>query len=98
MVDDLDIVMTEQLADAQLLGGVVLDDEQTLAPRLREFPDPRERLGQALARRRLGDERKCAARQAMLTIFIERGDLDGNMSRQGIFLELAEDVPAQHVG
>ena len=34
-VDDVDIVVPEQLPDAQLLGRVVLDDEQALAARRR---------------------------------------------------------------
>ena len=29
--DDLDVVVAEQLADAQLLGRIVLDDQQPLA-------------------------------------------------------------------
>ena len=36
--DDLDIVVPEQLADAQLLGGVVLHDQQALAPRRLRIP------------------------------------------------------------
>ena len=38
---DVDVVVTEQLLDAQLLGGVVLDHQQALAPRCRVLLDAR---------------------------------------------------------
>ena len=41
--DDLDVVVAEQLADAQLLGRVVLDHQQPLAARLRVVLDLRQR-------------------------------------------------------
>ena len=47
--DDLDVVVTEELADAQLLGGVVFDDQQTPAARLRELFDLGQRLGNPFA-------------------------------------------------
>ena len=47
--DDLDVIVPEQFADAQLLGVIVFHDQQTLAARLREVLDPRERFGNALA-------------------------------------------------
>ena len=37
-VDDLDVVVAEQFADAHLLGRVVLDHQQPLAARLRRSP------------------------------------------------------------
>ena len=39
-VDDLDVVVAEQLAMLELLGGVVLDDQQALAARLGVGLDP----------------------------------------------------------
>ena len=95
---DLDVVVAEQLADAHLLGRVVLDDQQAPPPRLREVLDPRQRLGNAFARRRLGDEGERAARQAVLAILVERDDLHRNVPRERVLLELAEHGPAQHVG
>ena len=97
-IDDLDVVVAEQFADAHLLGLVVLDDQQALAARLREFLDPRQRLGDAFARRRLGDEGEGAARQPVLAVLVERDDLHRDMPGQRVLLELAEHVPAQHVG
>ena len=41
--DDVDVVVAEQLADAHLLGGVVLDDQQPLAARRRVRLDAGER-------------------------------------------------------
>ena len=37
-------------------------------------------------------------REAMLTIFVERDDLNRNMARQRILLKLTENGPAEHVG
>ena len=81
-----------------LLGFVVFNDQQTPPPRLREIPDLCQCLGNAFACRRLGDERERAARQSMLTIFVQRDDLHGYVARQRVLFELTEHVPAQHVG
>ncbi len=97
-IDDLDVVMTEQFADAHLLDPVVLDDQQALAARLGKLLDARQRLVDALARRRLVDEGEGAARETVLAVFVERDDLHRNVPGQRILLELAEHVPAQHVG
>ena len=95
---DLEIVVAEQLRDAQLLGGVVLDDQQTLAPRRGVGLDPRDRRLQPFRRRRLGDERERAARQPVLAILFERDDLHRDVPRLGILLQLAEHRPSEHVG
>ena len=97
-IHDLDVVMAEQLADAHLLGGVVLDHQQAPAARLREVLDLAQGVGDAFARRRLGDEGERAAREPVLAIFVERDDLHGDMAGERVLLELAEHIPAQHVG
>ena len=97
-IDDLDVVVAEQLADAHLLGGIVLDHQQAAAARLREVLDLAQGVGDAFARRRLGDERERPARQPVLAIFVERDDLHGDMAGKRILLELAEHIPAEHVG
>ncbi len=95
---DVDIVVAEQLGDAEPLRGIVLDDEQALASRLGIFLDARQRGFQPLGRRRLGDEREGAARQPVLAILVEGDDLHRNVPRLGVLLELAKHRPAQHVG
>ena len=90
--------MAEQLGDAQLLGLVVLDHQQPPAARLGEFLDLRERVGDAFRRRRLVDEGEGAARKPVLAVLVERDDLHRDVPGQRILLELAEHVPAQHVG
>ena len=97
-IDDLDVVMAEQFADAHLLGRVVLDDQQALLARLGEFLDARQRLVDAFARGRLVDEGEGAAGKPVLAILVERDDLHRNMPGQRVLLELAQHVPAQHVG
>ena len=52
-VDQIDVVVAEQLGDAELLGRVVLDDQQPLAARLRVILDPRQRRFEVLGRGRL---------------------------------------------
>ena len=94
---DLDIVVIEQFRDAHLLGGIVLDDQQALAARFGVFLDLRQRRADAFGRRRLVDEGERAARQRVLAVFVERDDLDRNVPRQRIVLELAQHGPAQHV-
>ena len=96
--DDLDVVVTKQFVDAHLLGFIVFHDKQTPASRLREVFDLRERVGNAFACRRLGDERERAARKSVLAIFVERHDLHGYMARERVLFELTEHVPSQHVG
>ena len=96
--DDVQVVVAEQLLDAHLLGGVVLDDQQPLAPRRGVRLDSLDGGLQAFGRRRLGDERERAARQSVLPILVERDDLHGNVARLGILLQLAEHRPSEHVG
>ena len=95
---DVDIVVAQQVANAQLLAGIVLDDQQPLAARRRVFLDARQRRIQPFGRGRLGDEGKCAARQAVVAVFIESEHLDRNMPGGGILLEMVEHRPSQHVG
>ena len=90
--------MAEQFADAELLGGIVFDDEQTLAARRGVILDAGERGVQSFGRGRLGDEGKCAARQAVVPVFVERQHLHGNVARGRILLQMIEHGPAQHVG
>src|SRR6185437_9745828 len=42
-------------------------------------------------------EGKCAARQRMLAVLVQRDDLNRDMTRQWIVLELTQDRPTQHV-
>ena len=78
--------------------GIVLDDQQAFLARLGEFLDARERLVDAFARGRLVDEGEGAARETVLAVLVERDDLYRDMPGERILLELAEHVPAQHVG
>ena len=82
-----------------LLGRIVLDDQQALAPRLRRNVLILVKRGfEALGRGRLGDERECAARKPVLPILVQRHDLHGNVPRVRVLLQLAQHGPAQHVG
>ena len=56
-----------------------------------------KRRADALGRGRLVDEGERAARQRVLAVLVERDDLDRNVPRQRIVLELAQHGPAQHV-
>ena len=95
---NLDVVVAKQFRDTEQLGRIILDHKQTFAPRSRIFLDASERGLNAFRRRRLGDERECAAREAMVLVLVERDDLYGDMTRQRILFELAQDAPTQHVG
>ena len=60
--------MPEEFGDAELLGRIVLDDQQALAARPGVFLDLRQRRADAFGRGRLVDERERAARQRVLAI------------------------------
>ena len=96
--DDVDVVVAEQLGDAQLLGGIVLDHQQALAARLRVFLDAVSACLEPFRGRRLGDEGEGAARQPVLTVLVQGHDLHRDVPRQRVLLQLAQHRPAQHVG
>ena len=52
---------------------------------------------QPFCRRRFGDEREGAAREAVLSILVERHNLNRDVARLGIVLQLTEDGPSEHV-
>src|SRR5204863_101533 len=79
----VDVAVPEQLGDCQALGGVVLDDQQALAARNDKLLQAPERLLEALARRRLGDERERSARERVLAVFVHRQHLDRDVARYG---------------
>ena len=95
---DLDVVMAEQFADAHLLGGVVFHHQQAFTPRRGIFLDAAEGGLDTFRGGRLGDEGECAAGQAMLLVLVQGDDLDRDVPRQRVLLELAQHAPAQHVG
>ena len=90
--------MPEKTGDAQLLGRVVLDQQQPLLAGLHIGLHPSNRLRQPFGRRRLGDEGKCAVGQSVLTVFVQRDDLHRYVARERILLQLAQDGPSKHVG
>src|SRR4029077_11651323 len=67
---DLDIFVAEEFANAELLGGIVFNDEQALETWRGVFLDAAECGFQPFAGGGLGDERECAARQTVLAIFV----------------------------
>src|SRR5258706_2343196 len=87
---DLDVVVTQKLRDAEPLGLIVLDHHEPLVARLRILANPAERGLDAFCRRRLGHERERSARQAVLPVVIQSDDLNGDVARQRVLLELTE--------
>ena len=90
--------MVEQFLDAHLFHCIVLDDQEPLAARFGVFLDLGQCRGDAFGGRRFVDEGEGAARQRVLAVFVERDDLDRNVPRQRIMLELAQHRPAEHIG
>ena len=95
---DLHVVVAEQLGYAHLLGRVVFDDQQAFAPRCRIILDAGKRGFNAFHGCRFCHEGKCAACQSVKLVLVEGYDLDRDMARQRVLLELAQHAPAQHVG
>ncbi len=90
--------MGQKFADAKPLGLVVLGDQQPLLARPHIVVDARQGGIQPLGRRRLVEVGEGAARQALLAILVHAEDLHRDVPRLECALELAEHVPAQHVG
>src|SRR5579871_2516325 len=59
--------------------------------------NPAQRGLDTLGRGGLGHERERSAREPVLAVVVERDDLHRNVPRLRVLLELAQDVPAQHV-
>ena len=95
---DVDVVVPEQFANAELLGGIVFHHEQALAARQREVANAGERRFQALGGSGFGDEGEGAAREAVAAIVVEGEHLHRNVAGARILLEVVEDGPAEHVG
>ena len=96
--DNLDVLVPQELPDAHLLGGVVLDDQQAFASRCRVCLDLLNRRFQSLSCRGFGDERERAPRETVLSILVERHDLNWNVPCLGIVLQLTQHGPPEHVG
>src|SRR5580704_10090323 len=90
--------MPEQLHNAQLLGGVVLYDQQTAQPRAAEVLEPVEGALQFIRSAGLGDKRKRPAFQTVLALVLHRENLYRDMAGGAIALEVIKYGPAQHVG
>src|SRR6185437_10684892 len=73
---DIDVLVTEKLANRHLFGDVVFDDQKALAARLRVIPDAGEGSVEGVRTGGLGDERERAAGEAVVAILIERQHLD----------------------
>ena len=94
---DLQVAMPEQLANAHLFGGVVLDDQQAFASWRGVHLDSFNGGLQAFGCRRLGNEREGPASESVLAIFVERDNLNGYVARLRIVFQLAEHGPSEHV-
>ncbi len=90
--------MTQQLCDAQLLGGIVFHHQQSLTARHGVLLDPGQGRLQALGRRGLGHEGERPACQAVLSVFVQRQHLHRDVPRSRVLLQMIEHRPAQHVG
>src|SRR5262249_53887501 len=94
---DLHIGVAEELPYAQLFGRVVFDHEQPAYMRCGEALETLERVLEALGSHALGDERKGAALESVLTLVLDGEDLYRDMARLGVAFQLIEYRPAQHV-
>ena len=86
---DVDVVVSKKLGDAELLGRIILDDEQALAAMFDKGLDAGERSLEPFGRRRLVEEGESAAREPVLLVVIQRDDLHRDVARRRVLLELA---------
>src|ERR1700687_1184641 len=96
--DDLDVVVVQQLPYAHLFRRIVLHNQQALAAGPGVLLDLRQRRADPLGRRWFADIRKRAAGESVLPVFVQRDDLNRNVSGQRVVLQLTEHRPAQHIG
>jgi len=86
---DLDVVMGQQLDDAQPGSLVVFHDQEPLASGDGVLLDPGQAGLQGIGRRGLGHEREGAARETVLLVLFESNDLHRDVPRGRIVLQLA---------
>ena len=89
--------MGEQFHEAVSLALVVIDDQQLLYSRSRVFLEAHQCRIQRFDGNRFGEAGESAAFQPMLPLFFHADDLDRNMARGRVFLQVVEHRPAQHV-
>ena len=93
-----DIVVVQQFHDRTALDVVVLHDQQSLRARRGELLEPVECGLQAVGGRLLDEIGERTVRQAVLPLLFQSDDLDRDVARHGIELELIEHRPAEHIG
>ena len=82
----------------ELLGWIVLHDQQTLAARTGILLDLPQRFHDLRGVVGFVTNEKRAARQSMMPVFIQGEHLHGDMARARILLQVVEHGPTQHVG
>ena len=91
---DVDVIVSQQLLDAQLLGGIVFHHQQPLAARHGVFLDTDQGCLQPLGRRGLGHEGKRPTRQAVLPVFVQRHHLYRDVPCGRVLFQMAEHRPS----
>src|SRR6202007_2972562 len=94
----IDVIVPQEFPNTELLGRIVLYNQQALASRRRVLFDSRKSSFKLFGSCRFGDEGKCSACQTMVAIFVEGQHLDGDVPRGWILFQMVEHRPAQHVG
>ena len=94
---NFNVVVLEQFHDAVALHFVVLDDEQPLRARRDKLLDAVEAFIQPFRRRRLDRVGKRAVRKTVLALFLDGNNLNRNVPRRRIKLQIVQNCPAEHV-
>ena len=94
---DFNVVVAQKFADTHQLGCIVFDDKQPPLPAVGKISDASQLVFEVLGVGRLGEERKCPTRKAVLAVLIGGNHLNRDMAGLWILLELAQDVPAQRI-
>ena len=93
-----DVAGSEQFLGGASLDLVVLDDQEPLGARRREFLDPIERRLQSIGRGRFHQKGKGAMGETVLALLLQGDDLHRNMARGRVELQLVENRPSEQVG
>jgi hypothetical protein len=88
----------QQFGDRLPFDFVVLDNQQPLSARHGEVSEAVECGDKPLGSRLLDEIGKSAVRKPVVALFFQSNDLNRNMARRRIELEVVQHSPPKHVG
>ena len=92
------VAIADQFRDALLLNLVILDHQQTLDGPIHELVQRRQRFGERLLGRRLGEEVDRSETKSTLPVLLHRYDVNRDMAGCRVVFETVENSPPVRIG